>query len=138
MKRIFLLLALMVATAGLHAQTSVPANLQATWTTNSSTSTGQLGQYVFLNGTTAPRPSTYNLDWSVTGTAPSACNFALEGSSDQVNWYPILSAMPLSCTATGSSFTTSKPVLSLRVNLTSFTRGDTTTVVKFFFNGAGS
>ena len=140
MRRFLLCIAFILASAGLRAsaQTTVPANLQATWTTTASTSTGQLGQFVYLNGTTAPRPGNYDLDWDVTGTVPTACSFHLEGSSDQINWYPLDSAMPLSCTASGSNFVAYKPTLSLRINMTSFTRGDSTTVVKFFFNGGRS
>lgn len=135
MKKFLAALILMLAAGVAHGQASVGANLQYSWLTTATTVAGQLGQYVFLNGTTAPRPSQYSVDWNVTGTAPTACTYNLQGSSDQVNWYNLDGAQAIPCTVSGNNFVLSKPVLAIRIQLVTFTRGDATTVVKFFYNG---
>lgn len=118
------------------AQAIAPAQLIYTWTpTNASTPTGQLGSYLVLDDLKAPRPSIYNIDFTVSGTAPSACTFHAQGSSDGVNWYNVDGSSAVSCTASGNEFVVQKPVLYLRINLASFTAGDGTTVVTFHYAG---
>lgn len=118
-------------------QTVVGSNLQFAWATGTTTTTGQLLKYAVLNGITAPRPGNYGVDWTLTGTAPSACTFSAQGSSDGVNWFN-LDAGAVSCTVNGSEFVSLKPVLYLRINLATFTRGDATTVVTFHYTGGRS
>jgi len=119
-------------------QTNVGSPLVFTWVTNSTTSTGQLQQYIILNGTTAPRPGNYTIDWTDAGTAPSACTFHAQGSSDNVNWYNLDGGTAVSCTASGNEFVVTSPVLYLRINLVAFTKGDATTVVAFHYVGGRS
>lgn len=134
-------LAVYAALFGLPAaapQTTVGSNLQFVWTTNTTTSTGQLGNYVILNGTTAPRPGNYAVSWTDAGTAPSACTFHAQGSSDNVTWFPLDGGTAVTCTASGNEFVVTSPVLYLRINLVTFTRGDATTVLKFYYTGGRS
>jgi hypothetical protein len=127
---------------GLHlgwAQTVLTANLQYTWPTiTTATTTGQLGNYVVLNGTTAPRPGNYTVDWTLAGTALSTCTFNAQGSTDNVNWYYVDSASPVSCTASGNEFVVTKPVLFLRINIVAISGGDATTKVVFHYVGGRS
>jgi hypothetical protein len=120
-------------------QTLVPSNLQSTFTpVTNATTTGQLGNYIILNGITAPRPGTYTVDWTLSGTALSTCTFNAQGSSDGVNWYYVDNSSPVSCTASGNEFVTSKPVLYLRINIVAISGGDGTTKLVFHFVGGRS
>lgn len=127
-------LGLLMASAS--PQSIAPAGLVYTWApTNASTTTGQLGSYLVLDGLKAPRPSIYNVDFTVSGTAPNACTFHAQGSSDNVNWYNLDGGSAVSCTASGNEFIVQKPVLYLRINLATYTAGDGTTVVTFHYAG---
>jgi len=120
-------------------QTIVPAQLQNTFTAvTNATTTGQLGNYIVLNGLTAPRPTAYTVDWTATGTALSTCTFNAQGSSDGVNWYYVDSSSPVACTATGNEFITGKPVLYLRINIVAISGGDGTTKLVFHYVGGRS
>lgn len=128
-------LALLMA-APASPQVTAQASLAYAWTpTNSSTTTGQLGSYLILDNSKSPRPSTYNVDFTVAGTTPGACTFHAQGSSDGVNWYNLDGGSAVSCTASGNEFIVQKPVLFLRINLATFTAGDSTTVVTFHYTG---
>lgn len=119
-------------------QTNVGSNLQFAWTTNATTAAGQLGNYIVFNGTTAPRPGNYAVSWTASGTAPSACTFHAQGSTDNVNWFPLDGGTAVTCTASGNEFVVTSPVLYLRINLVTFTTGDATTVLKFYYVGGRS
>ncbi|MGA2087005.1 MAG: hypothetical protein ABSG60_15960 [Terracidiphilus sp.] len=134
-----LVLALALIGAGLAAaQSNLSSSLVYTWTANSATTTGQLGNYIILNGLVAPRPAIYTIDFTVSGTAPSACTFHAQGSSDDSNWYNVDGGSAISCTASGAEFISAAPVIYLRINLITYTAGDSTTVVTFHYVGAPS
>jgi hypothetical protein len=105
----------------LPAQVIPSAQLTYDWA--GVTTTGQLGSYLVFDNRNVGRPGTYTVDFAVAGTAPSACTFNAQGSSDGVNWYPLDGSTPVSCTATGSESMTAKPVRFLRVNIVAFTSG---------------
>lgn len=135
-RRIFALLAVIALAAGIaSAQTPVPPNLAYTWTATTGTA-GQLGNYLTFTGSSTTRPSNYTIDVSVSGTAPAACTFRVEGSSDGSVWYglDVTSPSTTSCTSSYMESIISRPVLYLRVYLT-YTQGDATTVVKFHYTG---
>ena len=99
------------------------------------TGTGQLGRWITYGNTYVP-PSSHTLDWSDAGTAPTACTFQVEGSSDGVHWYAISAnaagtSPVLSCTSGGMFHIAFKPVLLLRINILTYTAGDSTTAVSF-------
>ncbi len=120
-------------------QKVLTAQLQNTFTTvTNATTTGQLGQYVVLNGLTAPRPGTFTVDWTASGTALSTCTFNAQGSSDGINWYYVDSSSPVSCTASGNEFVVGKPVLYLRINIVAISGGDGTTSLVFHYVGGRS
>jgi len=119
------------------AQVILGPNRQYTWTVASTATTGQQGSYIALIGQRGPIPSTYSLQSVVSGTAPGACTFSLEGSNDAATWVG-LDAGGVSCTASGIEYISNKPVTFVRVNLATFTPGDTTTVVKFNYTGGTS
>ncbi len=118
------------------AQTQPSSALFYSW--SSPTTTGQLGNYLVFNGVTAPRPGNYTIDWSISGTAPSACTFRIEGSSDNVNWFGLDTTSPstTSCTTSGMESIAYKPVLYLRVNIVSWTTGGGTII--FHYTGGRS
>ena len=138
MKRLLACLFLIVSTAICCAQVNVPASLAYAWPAASGT--GQLGQTLTFNGTTAPRPGNYTIDASVSGTAPTACTFRVEGSFDGVTWYGLDQTAPAStsCTTSFMEHIVSKPVLNLRINLVTYTAGDGTTQVVFHYTGGRS
>lgn len=131
-------LLLMAAASAARSQAIITSKLQYTWTATSAASTGQLGQYIVFNGLNAPRPFTYRIDWTVSGTAPSGCTFNAQGSADNVTWTNVDGVSAVSCTASGAEIVTANPVLFLRINLVSFTAGDSTTVVTFHYTGGGA
>lgn len=139
--RRFLLIALAVVCGFLPTaapQSNVASSLLFNWTTNSTTSTGQLGNYIILNGTTAPRPGNYAVTWTAAGTAASACTFHAQGSADNVTWVNLDGGTAVSCIASGNEFVVTSPVLYLRINLVAFTKGDATTVLTFHYVGGRS
>jgi hypothetical protein len=85
----------------------------------------------------AARPQNYTIDASVNGTAPTACTFRVEGSSDNSTWYGLDVTAPAtnSCTTAYMEHIVSKPVLYLRINLVTYTAGDGTTRVIFHYTG---
>ena len=86
--------------------------------------TGQLGQVVtFENAPSSP--TTHTVMWTVSGTAPSACTFSLEGSADQTTWFPISYGIP--CTATGYTVPNSQAFPFVRANVLTYVLGDGTT-----------
>ena len=104
------------------------------------TTTGQLGNYIILIQNQQPAPGNYTVDWSLSGTAPAACTFRVEGSFDGVNWYGLDTTSPSSTTCLTSNMESFayKPVYYLRINIVAWTNGDSTTVVKFHFTGSKS
>lgn len=131
------ILSLMVAMAALlasgHAQVIPSAQLTYDWPQVSAI--GQQGSYLTFDNRNVGRPGTYTIDFSVTGTAPGACTFNAQGSSDGTNWYPLDGGSAVSCTATNSESITGKPVRFLRINVVSYTAGDGTTKVIFHYTG---
>jgi hypothetical protein len=131
-------IALLALTLPCLGQTNAPNNLQYSWApTSSSSSPGQIGQYLVFNGLAVPRPASYTIDWSDNGTAPSVCTFRVEGSSDGTHWYglDVTSPTTTSCTTSGMESIAYRPVLFLRINLVAYTQGDSTTAVTFSYTG---
>lgn len=131
MKRLIIALALILVCASTaHAQ----ANLVNSWPAVSNAA--PLPAMTF--GTGSPRPSNYTIDVSVNGTAPTACTFRVEGSSDKQTWYGLDATSPAtnSCTASYMEHIALKPVYYLRINIVSYTAGDGTTSVVFHYTGA--
>jgi hypothetical protein len=137
MKKLFLLILLSFAYS-CRAQVQAPAALLYQWPAASAT--GQLGQYLVFGGTSVARPGNYSIDWSLSGTAPTACTFRVEGSFDGVNWYGLDTTSPAStsCTTSNMESIVYKPVNYLRINLPTYTAGDGTTVVTFHYTGGRS
>ena len=106
------------------------------WKTPSTT--GQLGNYIVLVQNSQPSPNNYSIDWSLSGTAPNACTFRVEGSFDGVNWFGLDTTSPAStsCVTSNMESIAYKPVYYLRVNIITWTTGDATTKVIFHFTGA--
>jgi hypothetical protein len=130
-KLAFLVFSLVCATAA--AQVQAPNNLLYTFP--AVTAAVPLIPLQFSN--VAARPQNYTIDASVNGTAPTACTFRVEGSSDNSTWYGLDVTSPAtnSCTTAYMEHIVSKPVLYLRINLVSYTAGDGTTRVIFHYTG---
>lgn len=130
-------LVLILALAGISKSQDKPSQaLLYAWTTP--TGTGQLGNYLILTlNATTPPPANYSIDWSLSGTAPVACTFRVEGSFDNVNWFGLDTTSPAttSCTTSNMESLAYKPVNYLRINIVSWTGGDGTTKVIFHFTG---
>jgi len=100
--------------------------------------TGQLGGYLYQyqNGITSGS-SNFTIDWGVTGTAPSACTFRVEGSSDAVAWTGLDATAPLAdsapCTSSNLLSIAYKPARFIRINIVTYTAGDSTTKVIFHY-----
>lgn len=99
---------------------------------------GPLGPVLLFEGVNAARPSDHTIDWSVGGTAPDACTFRTEASSDLVNWYGLDATSPdtIDGTSSGMESIVGKPVLFLRINVVTYTEGDDTTTVVFHYTGS--
>ena len=141
MKKVFAAIALFVGLLFSTVQNTqaqdVPSQaLLYQWTTP--TTTGQLGKYIILVQNQSPSSGNYTIDWSLSGTAPSACTFRVEGSFDGVNWYGLDTTSPAStsCATSGMEGLAYKPVYYLRINVVTWTTGDSTTVAHFQFTGA--
>jgi len=141
MKKIFAAIVLFVSTLfgtvqNTQAQDIPSQALLYQWATP--TTTGQLGKYIILVQNQLPSPGNYTIDWSLSGTAPSACTFRVEGSFDGVNWFGLDTTSPAStsCTTSGMESIAYKPVYYLRINIVFYTTGDSTTVAHFQFTGA--
>jgi hypothetical protein len=136
MKRI--LSALLFIASVAVAQTSIGSSLAFDWAKVAAT--GQLGSYLVFNNQSVARPGNYTIDWSLSGTAPSACTFRVEGSSDGVNWYGLDATSPAttSCTASNMESIAYKPVRYLRINVVAYTAGDGTTAITFHYTGGRS
>jgi hypothetical protein len=121
-----------------NAQDIPTQSLLYNWVTP--TTTGQLGKYIILVNNQVPSTSNYSLSWSLSGTAPAACTFRLEGSYDNVNWFGLDTTSPAStsCTTSNMESIAYKPVYYLRVNIVTWTNGDATTKVIFQYTGARS
>ena len=124
----------------IKAQDTPSQSLLYTW--NTPTTTGQLGKYIILTFAPPqgqkPAPHVFTIDWSLSGTVPSACTFRVEGSFDGVNWYGLDTTSPAttSCATSGMESLAYKPVYYLRINVVTWTTGDSTTVAHFQFTGA--
>lgn len=124
------------------------SNLQNEWTANSTTVPGQLGNMLSFSNANVKRPLYHSFQASVSGTAPSACTFQAEFSLNGLDWVPFTlvddaenpEANPIDASA-GAFGTTGFggiiPFTFLRINLVAFVPGDATTVVKFYWTGAG-
>ncbi len=89
-------------------------------------STGQLGHALsYLDMPSAP--SSHTVEWSIGGTAPTACTLQLEGSIDGLHWYSLTGS--LDCTTAQMYHVASKPVPFVRLNVLTYTSGGSTTVV---------
>lgn len=134
--RLLAVIAALAMLAGIApAQDIVSPGLTYTWTAVTGTS-GQLGKYINMSGTTQQRPGNYTIDITTTGTTPAACTFRVEGSSDAVSWYglDVTSPATTSCTTSFMESIAQRPVQYIRINLT-YTQGDATTIVIFHFTG---
>lgn len=120
------------------AQDTPSQNFLYAWATP--TTTGQLGNYLILSVNRAAPINDYSIDWSLSGTAPAACTFRVEGSFDNVNWFGLDTTSPAStsCTTSNMESIAFKPSLYLRINIVTWTTGDTTTRVIFHFTGSQS
>jgi hypothetical protein len=141
MKKIFALFALFMGLFVVFPVTAysqdAPAQAQLyQWKTP--TTTGQLGNYIILVQNQRPAPGNYTVDWSLSGTAPAACTFRVEGSFDNVNWFGLDTTSPssTSCTTSNMESIAYKPVYYLRINIITWTNGDSTTKVLFQYTGA--
>ena len=141
MKKVFAAIALFVGLLFSTVQNTqaqdVPSQaLLYQWTTP--TTTGQLGKYIILVQNQSPSSGNYTIDWSLSGTSPSACTFRVEGSFDGVNWYGLDTTSPAttSCATSGMESLAYKPVYYLRINVVTWATGDSTTVAHFQFTGA--
>jgi hypothetical protein len=97
--------------------------------------TGPVAPYLSFKSTTSPTifpPVTYTIDWSITGTAPSACTAEVDGSSDGANWYTLLGG--ITCTSVGFLHVNVGPSLYVRVKMLTFT-GTADSVTFNFTNG---
>lgn len=78
-------------------------------------------------------PTTYTIAWFNDRTAATVCTYQVEGSLDGIHYHPM--ANVLDCTTfdpkTSMFHILSKPVTFLRVNVLSYTAGDSTTAVTF-------
>jgi parallel beta-helix repeat protein len=117
------------------AQVIVGPQLKYSWTVTNATTTGQVGSYIAFTAQRGPTPVNHTLSWTVSGTTPSACAFSAEGSGDGVSWYA-LDATGISCTASSNEVIASQALYAFRINLTSWTAGDSTSKVVFSYAGA--
>jgi hypothetical protein len=120
------------------AQTIAPSNLVYVWPTVSTT--GQLGNYLAFGADPSanlPIPANYSIAWSISGTAPTACTFRVEGSIDGINWFGLDTTYPAStsCLTAGAESIAFKPFPYMRINVPTYTQGDGTTAVVFRFAG---
>jgi hypothetical protein len=134
MKKWCLSLCLLFIAVAAAAQTSIPSSLLYNFP--QVTTTGAVGSGLQF-GSASQRPANYTIDVSVTGTAPSACTFRVEGSNDNTTWYGLDTTSPAttSCTTAFMEHIVSKPVLYLRINVVAYTAGDGTTKVIFHYTG---
>ena len=118
------------------AQDTPSQALLYTWQTPAGT--GQLGKYIILVQNQKPASGNYTIDWSLSGTAPVACTFRVEGSFDNVNWFGLDTTSPAStsCITSNMESIAYKPVFYLRINIVTWTNGDATTKAIFHFTGA--
>lgn len=133
MKRLFIVVLLFCVPA-LSQVTTSDGKSQYDWAAVSGT--GQLGSY--LVQPSAPYvPSIVTIDWSVSGTAPSACTFRVEGSSDGSSWFGLDATAPAAntvpCTSSNMIHIADRPVRKVRIYIVSYTAGDATTSVKFHY-----
>jgi hypothetical protein len=135
---LFIGLLLGFGSVSVTAQDVPPSQLLYAWTTP--TTTGQLGHYLILVQNSQPATGNYSIDWSLSGTAPSACTFRVEGSFDNVNWFGLDTTSPAStsCTTSNMESIAYKPVYYLRINVATWTTGDATTKVIFHFTGGSN
>lgn len=133
MKKVAILIVFVMAMAGtLRAQTAISDTPTYTWPKASVT--GQLGNYVAFQGIA---PTRVTISWTVTGTAPAACTFRVEGSPTGAasSWTgldataPAADAVP--CTSTNQISIADRPNQNLRIYLVTYTPGDGTTSVIF-------
>lgn len=101
---------------------------------------GMVGTDQFLNLSNPHTnvPVFHTISYTVSGTLPTSCTFRVEGTLDFVNWQGLDVTAPAteSCTASGMFHIPYKPVRGIRVNVVSYTAGDTTTSVVFSYTGS--
>jgi hypothetical protein len=102
------------------------------------TGTGQVGPYIYQAYSTNLPPRVFTVSWSVSGTPPSACTLRVEGSDDGgVNWFGLdataPAADPVPCTSSNMISIADRPTRLVRVNVVSYTAGDSTTKVIFHY-----
>jgi hypothetical protein len=83
-------------------------------------------------------PALYTIHALTTGTAPTTCTFEVESSPDGVSTHFDAGAKSLTnaqdCSAVGlATATINKPANYIRINVTAFTGGDSSTLVTFTF-----
>jgi hypothetical protein len=102
------------------------------------TTTAQLGSYLHqIDSGITSGSSNFSIDFTVTGTAPSACTFRVEGTSDPTAWTGLdvtaPAADPLPCTTSNLISIAYKPARYIRIYLVTWTAGDATTKVIFHY-----
>jgi hypothetical protein len=133
MRKFILLCSLLFSAAFAQAQT------QALWGYDWSrlSTTGQDGPYLNLFFEGNLPPVAYDISWTVSGTAPSVCTFRIEGSDDATNWTGLDATAPAvdseTCTTSNIQFVVNKPTRYIRVNIVTYTAGDSTTSVIFHY-----
>lgn len=140
MKRLLSLFVLLAALPFLaSAQNAVtvtgrPYNAGYTWPAMNSA--GVSSTYIYtLDGNGAP--DSFTIDEVTSGTAPSTCVYEVESSPDGVNWNSGSGSLSgsLSCTSVGVATTSflSKPARYIRINVTTYSGGDGTTQLTFYY-----
>lgn len=139
MKKMLLLFVFLAAVPAFAQVAPTDGKSSYDWATAVS-ATGALGSYV--DQTLLPQvPRAVSIDWTVSGTAPSACTFRVEGSADGTSWFGLdatsPAADPVACTASNMVSIVDRPVRKIRVVIVTYTAGDGTTSVKFHYTAGG-
>jgi hypothetical protein len=112
----------------LAAQINIGPGLAYTWPAAGAqiTAPQQLDLYLIMNPY-GPRITSSTLSWTVSGTAPSACTFNLQGSPNGfANWTNLDGGSAISCTSTSSETITGNLPNYIRIYFATFTQGDST------------
>ena len=129
--RQYVLFALLAAAAACSAQVGVSGH---SYEVGQIQGVGQLGKYVG----TASAASSYSVDCSVTGTPPTACTLRVEGSRNGKFWYAFSDVPVQDCTTPQMIWIANHPVIYLRLNVLSYTPGDSTTNVTGGYTQGGA
>lgn len=123
---------------------AIPYKAHYVWAAGAATAPGVIGtinkdQYLNFAADPDGLHTYHSIGFTVTGTAPSACTFRVEGSLDLQGWTGIdataPAADPTPCTSTFMVHIPDKPVAGIRIVLVTYTPGDGTTKVVFSYGG---